>query len=175
MGLLESQHVEMRTTAGEVTALLLESGRAYDTNFLKGHLPDLIEATHRLATGSNKLHAKRDRKIQRATLRDVVQYVESNVMPDIDVKFPDDGCLKLNSWFLYFQYTAISASMGPGIPKHLSENNFMRGVLQLGDKSEFEDTFGKYSARRERRYDNAVNSKMRTLARKHDRQIQYDE
>lgn len=174
MGLLESANVDIRKAAGEVIAIFLESGRAYDDHFMQPHLNELIIATHRLATSSIKTHAKRDRKIQRATFRDVFQYVESNISPDIDVKFPD-GLLKLDSWWLYFQYSAICGSMGPGIQKHLSENNFMRGVLQLGDKAEYKEFNAKYRDRRDRRYYNAVNSKGRTLARKHDRQQRYDD
>lgn len=153
-------------------AVFLECGRKYDVNFLADHLPDLIDSTHRLATGSNKSQSKRDRNSQRATFRDIFKYVESNISPDLEVKYPD-GSLKLQSWSIYMKYMAIKASMGPSIPKHLTENNFMRNALQLDDKPEFRDFFWKCDTIREQKYDNLVNDKTRTLARKYDRENKF--
>lgn len=76
MGMLQSQHLDVRMTAGEVIALVLECGRAHDEDFLEEYLPELIDATRQLATDSNKFRAKRDRKTQRATFRDVLRYLE---------------------------------------------------------------------------------------------------
>lgn len=76
MGLLQSSHLDMRTTTGEVLALVLESGRSHDDEFLDEYLPELIDATKQLATDSQKFRAKRDRKSQRATFRDVLRYLE---------------------------------------------------------------------------------------------------
>lgn len=76
MGLLESTHLDVRTTAGEAIALVLECGRSHDDEFLEESLSDMIDLTKKLATDSSKYRAKRDRKSQRATFRDVVRYIE---------------------------------------------------------------------------------------------------
>lgn len=76
MGLLQSPHLDVRMAAGETLALILECGRAHDDDFLEEYLNDLIDAVKQLATDSHKYRAKRDRKAQRATFRDVLRYLE---------------------------------------------------------------------------------------------------
>lgn len=80
MGLLESPHLEVRMAAGEAIALILESGRAHEENFLEEHIGELCDAVKQLATDSAKYRAKRDRKAQRATFRDVLRYLEVSAM-----------------------------------------------------------------------------------------------
>ena len=95
MGLLQSQHLEVRMTAGEVIALVLESGRGHDDDFLLDELPELIDATRQLSTDSHKYRAKRDRKQQRATFRDVLRYLEVYffLSKDFCLQFSDPICL----------------------------------------------------------------------------------
>lgn len=76
IGMLESSHLDVRMAAGETIALILESGREHDENFLDEYLVGIIDATKLLATDSNKFRAKRDRKTQKATFRDVLRYLE---------------------------------------------------------------------------------------------------
>lgn len=76
LGLLQSPHLDVRMAAGETLALVLECGRAHDEEFLEEYLNDLIDAVKQLATDSHKYRAKRDRKAQRATFRDVLRYLE---------------------------------------------------------------------------------------------------
>lgn len=52
MGMLSSQHLDVRTTAGEAIAVLLESGRQHNDEFLDECLDDLIEITKQLSTDS---------------------------------------------------------------------------------------------------------------------------
>lgn len=74
--MLQSPHLEVRMATGEIIALVLECGRGHDEDFLESYLPELIDATKLLATDSKKFRAKRDRKTQRATFRDVLRYLE---------------------------------------------------------------------------------------------------
>lgn len=62
--------------AGEIIALILESGRSYNEDFLEDYLDDLIDVVKNLATDSHKYRAKRDRKTQRAIFRDVLRYLQ---------------------------------------------------------------------------------------------------
>lgn len=78
-GLLQSSHLEVRLIAGECIALLLEIGRGHQEDFLDSYLCELIDATKQLATDSHKYRAKRDRKTQRATFRDILHYLEVNI------------------------------------------------------------------------------------------------
>lgn len=76
IGLLQSPHVDVRMACGVVIAIILEIGRTFDGEFLNAYLPELIELTHELAKDSQKFRAKKERKAQRATFRDVLRYLE---------------------------------------------------------------------------------------------------
>lgn len=52
MGMLKSQHLDVRTAAGEAIAVLLESGRSHNDEFLDEYLDDLVEITKQLSTDS---------------------------------------------------------------------------------------------------------------------------
>lgn len=76
MGLLKSLNVDVRMTAGEVIAVILECGRLHDEDFLEELISDFIEITTDLAKDSQKFRAKKERKAQRASFRDVLRFLE---------------------------------------------------------------------------------------------------
>lgn len=76
IGLLQSTHVEVRMACGEIIAVMLECGRMFDEDFMDMYLSDLIELTTDLAKDSHKFRAKKERKAQRASFRDVLRYLE---------------------------------------------------------------------------------------------------
>lgn len=76
IGLLQSSHVEVRMATGEIIAVILECGRIHDEDFLEIYVSDLIELTADLAKDSQKFRAKKERKAQRASFRDVLRYLE---------------------------------------------------------------------------------------------------
>lgn len=75
-GLLDSPHLEVRMAAGEVVALMLERGRQYDDDYEWEASEQLIDKLRQLATDSHKYRAKKDRKTQRSSFRDILKYVE---------------------------------------------------------------------------------------------------
>ncbi|KRT85418.1 hypothetical protein AMK59_2262, partial [Oryctes borbonicus] len=74
--LLKSGHLDVRMSAGEALATVFEVGCDYQDDFGENLKDDLVEALHQLATDSHKYRAKKDRKQQRATFRDVLHYIE---------------------------------------------------------------------------------------------------
>lgn len=70
---------------GEVLAVILECGRIHDEDFLDNYISDLIDATTDLAKDSQKFRAKKERKAQRATFRDLLRYLE--VKLDFESRF----------------------------------------------------------------------------------------
>lgn len=76
MELLESPHLEVRLSAGEALALIFELGRESDDQFADDAIDDIVEILKKLAKDSNKHRAKRDKKVQRATFRDILNYIE---------------------------------------------------------------------------------------------------
>ncbi|XP_050099077.1 interferon-related developmental regulator 2 [Anopheles aquasalis] len=163
LGMLQSAHLDVRMAAGETLALLLELGRHHDDEFLEDLLPELIEATQKLATDSHKYRAKRDRKMQRATFRDVLHYLEEDISPEIVIKFGRE-MLTLDTWAVHHQYTCLRSVLGFGINVHLSENVFIRDVFQLGPKLDEPERLRK-TVKTEQKFINAAAFKARTISR----------
>lgn len=120
-------------SAGEALATVFELGCDYQDDFGENLKDDLVEVLHQLATDSHKYRAKKDRKQQRATFRDVLHYIESGEVPELQIKFGQE-CLILDSWVRRKQYDALCCILGPGINIHLSENDLLRDIFQLGTK-----------------------------------------
>lgn len=74
--LLESPHLEVRMAAGEALALIYESGREENVAFEEDFALDIADTLKELATDSHKYRAKKDRKQQRATFRDILQFIQ---------------------------------------------------------------------------------------------------
>lgn len=168
MGLLQSQHLDVRTTAGEAIALLLECGRIHNEDFLEEHIDDLIEITKQLSTDSQKFRAKRDRKQQRATFRDVLHYIEDETLPDIQVQVGSGiskETLTLDSWTLNHQYNTICNALGSGMNFHLYENDLMRDVFGMGERLDSTQISSIKLSKTEKKAIQAASFKARTLTR----------
>jgi hypothetical protein len=169
MGLLESAHLEVRMVAGETLALLLECGRGHDEDFLEDYLDEIIEKTKQLSTDSQKFRAKRDRKQQRSTFRDVLHYLEEDNLPEMTIKFGNTHNkeqLVLDTWAVHHQYNSLCNALGSGMNIHLVDNEFIRDVLQLGEKVDVTDVTTKTKmSKNEKRLLNAATFKARTLTR----------
>lgn len=62
-------------TAGDVLALLYEVGKLEPDDF-GVDFDDMVVTLRNLATDSHKYRAKKDRKQQRASFRDILMYIE---------------------------------------------------------------------------------------------------
>lgn len=167
-GLLQSQHLDVRTTAGEAIALLLECGRIHDSEFLEEHIDDLIEITKQLSTDSQKFRAKRDRKQQRATFRDVLHYIEDETMPDIQIQVGSGiskETLTLDSWALNHHYNAICNALGSGMHFHLFENDLLRDIFGMGERLDSTQISNAKLSKTEKKAIQAASFKARTLTR----------
>lgn len=74
--LLESPHLDVRVSAGEALAVIFELGREHSDDYEQDWALDLIENLRGLAFDSSKSRAKKDRKQQRASFRDILRYIE---------------------------------------------------------------------------------------------------
>lgn len=168
LGLLQSQHLDVRMTAGEAISVLLESGRGHDEEFLEEFIPELVETTKLLATDSQKFRAKRDRKQQRATFRDVLHYVEEEITPEIAIQV-GNGVTKeqliLDTWAVHHQYNSICTLLGSGMNIHLLENDFIRDIFQMGEKIDASQVTLKKLSKNEKRAIQAASFKARTISR----------
>jgi len=130
-GLLLSNDVDLRITAGEAIALILEFAYDYDEEFELEGLSALTESLKQLATDSNKSRSKKDRKEQRSSFRDILRGVEEGDPPSEKVKFGQE-VLYLDCWYKKVQYDWFCKALGSGMNLHLSSNYMLREVFELG-------------------------------------------
>lgn len=93
MQLLDSTDVDVRIGAGEAIALIYEGARQFDEDFgfdtsseggeaigpTLDQVDELCLKLKQLATDSNKYRAKKDRKQQRSSFRDILRGIEVNI------------------------------------------------------------------------------------------------
>lgn len=163
-GLLDSSYLDVRMAAGEAIALLLEQGRSYDEDYEWEASDQLIEKLKQLATDSHKYRAKKDRKTQRSSFRDILKYVESDVPPNIQVRFGQEA-LSLDSWKRKKQYDAFCQILGSGMNLHLTENELLRDIFELGSKVVPITMAANKQNKLERHLLNAANFKARSISR----------
>jgi hypothetical protein len=130
-GLLSSTDVELRITAGETMALLLEAAYDHDEDYVPDNFTELLSELKQLSTDSSKSKSKKDRKEQRSSFRDVLRAVEEAEQPAQTIKFGKET-LRLESWFSKIQYDWFCKMMGTGINTHLSTNLMLREIFELG-------------------------------------------
>ncbi|KAL3270091.1 hypothetical protein HHI36_009149 [Cryptolaemus montrouzieri] len=164
--LLESQHLEVRMTAGDILALLYEIGKLDGEDFSEEY-DEIVASLRSLATDSHKYRAKKDRKQQRASFRDILLYIEDDIMPDTQVKFGKE-VLELDSWLKRKQYDTLCTVLGPGINIHLAENYFLRDLFEISEPTIISGPNNHAQNQMERfrkKMQNAANFKARTIAR----------
>uniref|UniRef100_A0A0A9XFE8 Interferon-related developmental regulator 1 n=1 Tax=Lygus hesperus TaxID=30085 RepID=A0A0A9XFE8_LYGHE len=161
--LLDSAHLDVRMAAGECIALLLEQGRQHNDDWLWEVSDDLLDKLRQLATDSHKYRAKKDRKTQRSSFRDILRFVEYEELPNIQVRFGQEA-LSLDSWSKKKQYDTFCQVLGSGMNLHLSENVLLRDILELGEKMSPTATAMKQS-KLARHLMNAANFKARSISR----------
>jgi len=177
--LLDSTDVDVRIGAGEAIALIYEGARQYDEDFGFDTSSDGEEAScptldqvdelclklRQLATDSNKYRAKKDRKQQRSSFRDVLRAVEENESPEIRVKFGREA-LDIDSWSCKHQYDSLCQILGSGMNLHLAQNELVREIFGLGAPLLQDDAANLNKVKKvERHHMNMVTFKARTLAR----------
>lgn len=88
--LLDSTDVDLRIGAGEAIALIYEGARQFDEDFgfdvgdeddaevasHPSHIDELCDKLKQLATDAHKYRAKKDRKAQRSSFRDILRAIE---------------------------------------------------------------------------------------------------
>lgn len=169
MSLLKSQHLDVRMTAGEVIALLMECGRTQNELFLEEYIDELLEIAKTLATDSSKYKAKRERKQQRATFRDVLHYFEDeNVAPNTAIQV-GSGVTKqqliLDSWVAHHQYGSIVDVLGSGTGIHLQGNDYLRDCFEMGPTIDATQATLHKLSKNEKRAIQSASYKARTISR----------
>lgn len=89
---------------------------------------------------------------------------QEDITPEIQIRFGKE-ILELDTWSINIQYQKLCDIIGPGITTHLTENEFLRDILELGAKIAQTNgvPLGKQS-KLERHLVNAAAFKARTLS-----------
>lgn len=162
--ILESQDVELRIVSGETVALFYELGREEDEEFQSDAMVELCETLQKLSTESHKYVAKRDRRQQKSSFRDILRAVQEGEAPEMTVKFASE-VLEIYSWVKKMQYTAFCHALTSGINQHLQWNPLVRDVFGLGSPLLMTNAASNKPTKWERTMFNAAAFKARTKAR----------
>ncbi|CAG2100364.1 unnamed protein product [Medioppia subpectinata] len=162
--LLDSPDVELRIAAGECIAVLSEISRERDDDFEFEEMDALCDKLRSLATDSQKFRAKKDRRQQRSSFRDILKAVEEREPPNITVKFGRER-LVIDSWCRKRQYDAFCYVLKSGMNLHLAENDLLREIFELGTPLSSLDYTNSKLTKFERNMSNIASCKARTKTR----------
>jgi len=162
--LLDSSDVDLRITAGETIAVLHEVARDCDEDFEVDIMDYLCEKLKLLATDSQKFRAKKDRKQQRSSFRDILKAVEHGEPPSEIVKFGRER-LVIDSWCRKRHYDAFCQVLGSGMNLHLTVNELLRDIFELGQPMNNEGGVLPKISKFERHMGNIAAFKARTKTR----------
>lgn len=178
--LLDSTDVDLRIGAGEAIALIYEGARQFDEDFgfdtedvdgqselspSSEQVDNLCVKLRQLATDSNKYRAKKDRKQQRSSFRDILRAIEENECPEIRVKFGRET-LDIDSWSCKHQYDSLCQILGSGMNFHLAQNELVREIFGFGSALLEDDAANQSKVKKvERHHMNMAAFKARSLAR----------
>lgn len=131
---LQSPSVDVRIEAGALIAHMFQLAREIDPDWDSSvaDMDGLIGDLETLATDSAKYRAKRDKKLQRASFREILSSVSGDGLPSETVKVGQSEIIRLESWSERVQYGAVKELLGGSTSLHLSQNPFVRGMFGLG-------------------------------------------
>ncbi|XP_035221030.1 interferon-related developmental regulator 2-like isoform X2 [Stegodyphus dumicola] len=141
--LLDSIDVDLRIAAGETLAVFYELIRQCREDF-EDDIDSLCDKLRLLATDSQKFRAKKDRRQQRSSFRDILRAIEEREPLDIRVKIGKE-VLYIDNWCHKRQYDAFCQILGSGMNLHLKQNELLRDIFELGAPIIEENPFTKKS------------------------------
>lgn len=162
--MLSSQDIDLRIVAGETIALFYELGRSEDEDFELDNIDDLCDKLKQLSTESHKYRAKRDRRQQKSSFRDILRAVQEGEAPEMTIKFAQES-LEIYTWVKKMQYSAFCQALGSGVYQHLQLNVLVRDVFELGEPMLVGTGATNKPTKWERTLYNAAAFKARTKAR----------
>lgn len=163
---LEAPSVDIRISAAEALAVLYEIAvHDIDENFRFANHNHLEQILGDLAVDSAKFHAKRDKKAQKFSLRQINDAIFNDRMPQSQVKFNKREVLQIEGCHTKLLYDSLCVLLKSDMNKHLTSNEVLRELFDLGPALEDDETLKSKGAKAERmNYLGAV-SKARNIHR----------
>ncbi|KAJ8731746.1 hypothetical protein PYW08_014476 [Mythimna loreyi] len=134
--LLEAASVEVRMAAGGALAIVYETVTDDEDmeNPLAPHVDVLLPCLTELARDPHKFRAKRDRRVQRATFRDVLKYFEEGEAPCTSAHIGTESAV-WSSWSGGVAYAALAGALGGALQVLAPLGARLRAALQLPVKA----------------------------------------
>ncbi|CAG9132765.1 unnamed protein product [Plutella xylostella] len=130
-GLLEACSVEVRMAAGGALAIAYELiEECFDDP--QQHIEDMLPRLRELVKDSCKFRAKRDRKIQRATFRDILKYFEDDEIPSLTIRVGTEQ-ITLESWAGQALYSHLARTLGAALVTMAPHSGVLRSALGLSE------------------------------------------
>ncbi|CAF4904645.1 unnamed protein product [Pieris macdunnoughi] len=169
--LLEACSLEVRMAAGGAVAIAYErvtdDDEEGDEEWVEMVLPRLED----LARDSHKFRAKRDRKVQRATFRDILKYFEEGDVPELRVRIGVES-VSCDTWSSRATYSALAAALGAGLQSLSPHCGRLRAALGLDPQAPMVPAPAHNNSRKnklQRHLQNTAACKARTVARNKNR------
>ncbi|KAM3961594.1 LOW QUALITY PROTEIN: interferon-related developmental regulator 1 [Aphomia sociella] len=163
--LLEACSLEVRLAAGGALAVAHEhvtpDEEADEPD--APHVAPLLPRLQQLARDSHKYRAKRDRKLQRATFRDILKYFEERCVVEERVVVGGEA-VRACGWAARAAYAALAAALGAGLAALAPHCAPLRHALRLGDAAPAPGPRARLN-KLQRHLQNTAACKARTVAR----------
>merc|ERR1719510_2615720 len=149
--LLDAPDVDLRIAAGEAIAVLYEyladtdegggsDGEVEEVEInddlakveLERVIGNLAPKLKQLSTDSQKFRSKKDRKEQKSSFRDILRTIEEGDGYYEKVAINKREKLEIESWAMKKQYEMVCKALSSGTNLHLTENDLIRGVFEMG-------------------------------------------
>lgn len=157
--LLDSPHLDVKLSAGETLAVMCELVKLHNDDISVEDFDGLCDKLREVMTDTQKSRGKKDLRQQRSNFREILATIEEDQTPTMTIKFGRER-LVLESWSRRRQYDAFCEVFGTGINHHLTENEVLRDIFELGDV--IVNTDMPRAKRSDNSYENAMADKNRT-------------
>ena len=131
---LDNSLVDIRIVAGESIALMYELGvQLSGDDWRPPNHQQTLERLDALANDALRFRAKKDRRVQRCTFRQIQSAVKDHDAPELKVKFGVDESLVLHTWTTKLCYDSFCSVLRSAMNVHLQKNSLLREIFDLGD------------------------------------------
>ncbi|XP_026490063.1 interferon-related developmental regulator 1 [Vanessa tameamea] len=162
--LLDACSLEVRLAAGGALAIAHERVSGDDDEYDWPEEQDVLPRLEQLARDSHKYRAKRDRKLQRATFRDILKYFEDGSVGSERVRVGGEA-LSLNTWGARVAYGALAGALGAGLVALTPHCAALRSALDLEPPHDAPPVALRKLNKLQRHLQNTAACKARTVAR----------
>uniref|UniRef100_A0A7E4ZQ42 IFRD domain-containing protein n=1 Tax=Panagrellus redivivus TaxID=6233 RepID=A0A7E4ZQ42_PANRE len=162
---LSATNVEIRIAAGEALATLYQLARESDEDFEFGNQTYVEEIIEKLSLDSAKYHAKRDKRAQKLTFRQINDVMFNDAFPESQVRFNRQETLEITDCMGRLLYDNLCISLKSHMNIHLSKNAVIRDAFDLGPIVETDVVKETKQQKKDRQQTQVEMSKMRKIHR----------